>query len=561
MEFQNNDTLVSKIEAATNELLMNADWSTNMEICDMVSNNRRVGGPAMTCIKQRMKVKSVQTNILAIQLVETLINNCPVFHPFVATNDFMGCLARLANLDTKKDPKKSKWLGGGGSSAFERKNLKFERRERALKLIQNLGISFANSRSYPIFRNTLESLRYQGVRFPEPDKDAAPIFTPPVNISAAANMPVRADLKLPEKISSSEMATHRDNAVLLFEMLDGSALDEDLKANDIVSTLVQTCRLQQTQLMNSLQSPNIPEQRMADTLALNDVLSQAIGYHDNLLAGRVSRKQLGGRSASEGGSAASESSSEESATGSESGESEESDELSHDMLGLNMGGGTPKAKKAANSRGRSRKPKADKSHIPTLAPPRSNRAVRKSSSPASERKPSGGGASHTRGPASESNIEDFFTFGDSKPAEKAKPADEFDAFFELASRDDPFSEDIFGSSFQSAAQTQPQQPYGMGGMGGVGQRGGMAPMGGVGMGRMGGMNPGGMAPMGGAPIHQHPNQGNVGMGQFGAGTMPGGGRQPMAQSSRQASQFQSQPADVAKQQKRADNANPFDPLY
>eukprot|EP01083_Nonionella_stella_P147948 467592_1 len=135
-------------------------------------------------------------------------------------------------------------------------------------------------------------------------------------------MSVRADLKLPEKMSSSEMHTHRDNAVLLFEMLDGSALDEDLKANDIVLTLVQTCRLQQTQLMNSLQSPNIPEQRMADTLALNDVLSQAIAYHDNLLAGRVIRKQAGGRSASEGGSAASESSSEESATGSESGESE-----------------------------------------------------------------------------------------------------------------------------------------------------------------------------------------------------------------------------------------------
>eukprot|EP01083_Nonionella_stella_P026656 73439_1 len=57
---------------------------------------------------------------------------------------------------------------------------------------------------------------------------------------------------------------------------------------------------------------------------------------------------------------------------------------------------------------------ADKSHIPTRASFRSNRSVRKSS-PASERvrKPSGGeGASHPWVPASESNIEDVFTFGD-----------------------------------------------------------------------------------------------------------------------------------------------------
>lgn len=225
-----------------------------------------------------MKHKNPKVAVFSIQLLEALIKNCPHIHASIANEEFMQTLVKL----TRRKNEKSSFLNRLNPSVISNYE-ESERIDKTLMLIQSLGQSFRNSSTYPIFRNFYEKLLRQGVRFPVPLKDeGAPIFTPP------PTHVLQNDMKLELNYSDSLFKTYHDNAMLLQEMLDNSDPNEDLKKNEIITSLVLECRNKHGECVKSLNS-NISEKQTNDILALNDILIDVVAKYDNLVSGKVLR--------------------------------------------------------------------------------------------------------------------------------------------------------------------------------------------------------------------------------------------------------------------------------
>lgn len=438
----------------------------------MFNRDPSLGRSLTRSLTSRIKYKDPKTGVLAIQLLEALIKNCPHFHRYVADEDFMHTLVKTAK---GKYATSKGFFGGQKTSTYEEN----KRIEKMLLLIQSLGKSFANSQSYPIFKRTYSQLKREGLRFPEPLKDeGAPIFSPPAKKPEAVE---RDDLKTNDNLVSPDMKLAQENAVLLYTMLDSSPEGTDLRKEELITTLIGTLRAKQTHIMKVLsnvqsgihQAPEV----VSDAFSVNDVLNQTIAYYDGLISGKLARKKPESkkkkkdkadkekdsktkRSGKSSRKKKVESDSEDSVYSSESEE--------EDMLGFSSSSKKTKKSPKTKSKRKGVKDKKDKhKEVPAVAPPPRRLAPPSSGGKRSTRRKGSDGSSPNRSPKNQPSddaddllhfadltisngahkkSDDFFSFDESPPKAKGKkksepePAssggDDFedDEFFAIANR-------------------------------------------------------------------------------------------------------------------------------
>ena len=84
-----------EIKEACSEFLNEPDWNKNMGIVDSLNRSPYLCPFAIKEIRKQLKTKNPEIEILALQLTETIIKNCPTSHAAVAQEDFMRYLVKV----------------------------------------------------------------------------------------------------------------------------------------------------------------------------------------------------------------------------------------------------------------------------------------------------------------------------------------------------------------------------------------------------------------------------------------------------------------------------------
>lgn len=149
--------IATAIEQATDPMLMHADWSRNLDICDLINDTNEGQISATKMLRKQLRSENPKTVMLALELTDACVKNCsPQLHSAVANKQFLGDIQMLAE-------------GKRG----------WEARDEALKLIQEWDKSFYEKRGeFPGFYELYASLKTKGANFPNSEQ-SAPVFTPP----------------------------------------------------------------------------------------------------------------------------------------------------------------------------------------------------------------------------------------------------------------------------------------------------------------------------------------------------------------------------------------------
>jgi len=216
------------------------------------------------------------------------MKNCPTIHKFVGNREYMTAFVKTLPKKIRDPQKKGVFSGGAINDVSE-----LERIDRTLLLIQSWAKAFSKSQSYPIFRELYEELLDKGVKFPEPEKDElAPVFTP----AAKAPTPKESTKKSSEGsrvadgFKDPDCRAAAESALVLEQMVTASDAGNDSLRGDLVQTLVANARALQARIMTRLNSP-VSESVLADILAANDVVNNALNYFQGVASGTMARKQ------------------------------------------------------------------------------------------------------------------------------------------------------------------------------------------------------------------------------------------------------------------------------
>ena len=149
--FANND-LVSpigiQIRSATDPLLLQADWSKNLDICDLLNNDPvEISAQAARVIIRRLQESDPKIVELSLILADSCIQN---------TNDKFTSAVDKTFLDEVIHVSK----GSKGK----------QNADDSLRLIQEWGRKYEGKRNrFPLFFDTYVALKARGARFPPED--------------------------------------------------------------------------------------------------------------------------------------------------------------------------------------------------------------------------------------------------------------------------------------------------------------------------------------------------------------------------------------------------------
>ncbi|KAG0497879.1 hypothetical protein HPP92_002235 [Vanilla planifolia] len=239
--FQGPNQTDKIVEEATSETLEGPDWSTNLEICDMMNNEKVNSVELIRSIKNRIIIKNPRVQYLALVLLETCVKNCEKAFSEVAAERVLDEMVKLID-----DPQTV-----------------VNNRNKALVLIEAWGESGSELRYLPVFEETYKSLKSRGIRFPgRDDESLAPIFTPARSIPesesyASVTRQEHNDLHVqsfsPEQTKETFDVARNSND-LLSTVLSSSPEHEALQ-DDLTTTLVQQCRECQYTIKGSSKQP------------------------------------------------------------------------------------------------------------------------------------------------------------------------------------------------------------------------------------------------------------------------------------------------------------------
>jgi len=230
------------VEDATSENLEEPDWAMNLELCDMINQEKINSVDLIRGIKKRITMKQPRIQYLALVLLETCVKNCEKAFSEVAAERVLDEMVKLID-----DPQTV-----------------VNNRNKALILIEAWGVSTSELRYLPVFEETYKSLKSRGIRFPGCENESlAPIFTPPRSSSipevdttvtvAAQNVNEHVQYNAPRVQSFTVEETKeafdvaRNSIELLSTVLSSSPHQEALH-DDLAVTLVQQCRRSQTMM-------------------------------------------------------------------------------------------------------------------------------------------------------------------------------------------------------------------------------------------------------------------------------------------------------------------------
>ena len=99
------------VKECTSDLVTSADWGAFMRIVDIVNNNAHKSKQIMKYVEKRLQQKKdARVHLLALELLEAIVKNCPCAHPVVGSTDFQKTLVKLLTAKKTRDDVKTKGL-------------------------------------------------------------------------------------------------------------------------------------------------------------------------------------------------------------------------------------------------------------------------------------------------------------------------------------------------------------------------------------------------------------------------------------------------------------------
>ncbi|KAL5740267.1 hypothetical protein ACOSQ2_029447 [Xanthoceras sorbifolium] len=265
------------VDKATSELLMNPDWTMNIDICDSVNSHQWQAKDVVKAVKKRLQHKSAKVQLLALTLLETMVKNCGDYVHFqIADRNVLGEMVKIV-----------------------KKKADMQVRDKILVLLDSWQEAFGGpGGKHPQYYYAYDELRRFGVQFPKRSPDAAPIFTPPVthpalrHAQAGYGMPSNSSRRLDETmateiegLSLSSLDSMRDVMELLSDMLQAvNPSDREAVKDEVIVDLVNRCRSNQKKLMQMLTTTG-DEELLGQGLELNDCLQTLLAKHDAIAFG------------------------------------------------------------------------------------------------------------------------------------------------------------------------------------------------------------------------------------------------------------------------------------
>lgn len=259
------------IEQATDPMLMHADWSKNLDICDMINEAGEGQISATKMLRKQLRSENSKTVTLALELTDACVKNCNTrLHMAVANKVFLGDIVVLA------EGKRGVVLGD--------KN--FQIRDQALNLIQQWHISFQEKRDdIPGFHEAYASLKTRGLPFPEVEQ-SAPVFTPPrEEVAPPAPTPSSPSPGISqegEKASDDlsklkdDLGALREKIMLCREMLPESpGIEHDETLAEVIGFL-EACQPRMVDLVEAGMMGMLDEELLSIALQVNDDLIKTV---------------------------------------------------------------------------------------------------------------------------------------------------------------------------------------------------------------------------------------------------------------------------------------------
>nr|CAG4640827.1 EOG090X05AE [Eulimnadia texana] len=133
-----------QLEKATSHLLLEPDWQSIIQICDIICQGDCQGKYAIAAIKKKFYHPNPHVSLYALHVLESVVKNCgsPI-HDEIATKSFMEEMRELV-----------------------RKCGNDNMRTKILELLQTWGFAFRNSPKYRIVQDTVNIMKAEGYSFP-----------------------------------------------------------------------------------------------------------------------------------------------------------------------------------------------------------------------------------------------------------------------------------------------------------------------------------------------------------------------------------------------------------
>ncbi|XP_039134606.1 TOM1-like protein 1 [Dioscorea cayenensis subsp. rotundata] len=266
--FQGQSQEDKLVGEATAETLDAPNWSTNLEICDLLNSEKINSVEFIRAIKSRIMLKDSQVQYLALVLLETCVKNCEKAFAEVASERVLDEMVKLID-----DPQTV-----------------VNNRNKALVLIEAWGESGNELRYLPVYEETYKSLKSRGVRFPgRDDESLAPIFTPPRSVSEVeANFDGSQFLQGPSDVMLDSFSAENikeafdvaRNSIELLSTVLSSSPQQEASQDDLTTTLVQQCHQSQLTIQRIIQAAGDDEAVLFEALNVNDELQKALSKYE-----------------------------------------------------------------------------------------------------------------------------------------------------------------------------------------------------------------------------------------------------------------------------------------
>lgn len=131
------------LEKATSQLLLEPDWDSTMQICDIIRQGDVQPKYAVGAMKRKISSENPHVEVYALQVLESCVKNCgTLIHEEIATKEFMEFLKDLVKV--RPDIVKAK----------------------ILELIQVWSHAFRNEPNYKVVQDTYNLMKLEGHSFP-----------------------------------------------------------------------------------------------------------------------------------------------------------------------------------------------------------------------------------------------------------------------------------------------------------------------------------------------------------------------------------------------------------
>uniref|UniRef100_A0A3P9C0L6 Hepatocyte growth factor-regulated tyrosine kinase substrate n=1 Tax=Maylandia zebra TaxID=106582 RepID=A0A3P9C0L6_9CICH len=133
------------LDKATSQLLLETDWESILQICDLIRQGDTQAKYAIGAIKKKLNDKNPHVAIYALEVLESVVKNCgQTVHDEVASKQTMEELKELLKKQTEPNV-----------------------RNKILYLIQAWAHAFRNEPKYKVVQDTYQIMKVEGHVFPE----------------------------------------------------------------------------------------------------------------------------------------------------------------------------------------------------------------------------------------------------------------------------------------------------------------------------------------------------------------------------------------------------------